>query len=75
MADDAATLESYGVMDGQVIHCIDRNPSCNFAEFEDLTKVEKYVMPDAEYDKLEDSFRAFKKRQLAKDPNWKAYAG
>ena len=42
----------------------------NYAEFEDVSKVEKYVMSDAEYDKREDSYRNFRKKMLAKDPNW-----
>ena len=69
------TLQSYGVKAGQVIHCVDNNPSCNYAEFEDLTKVEKYVMSDAEYDKRDDSFRKFRERQLKANPNFKSYVG
>ena len=75
MADNAMTLESYGTQDGQCLHCIDTNPSCNFGEFEDLSKVEKYVMDDAEYDKRDDSFRKFRERQLKANPNFKSYVG
>jgi len=46
-----------------------------FSEFEDLSAVDKYVMPDAVYDAMPDTYRKFKARQLAKDPNWKEFAG
>ena len=32
-------------------------------------------MSDADYDKVEDSYRNFKKRKLKENPNWKEYAG
>ena len=32
-------------------------------------------MKDSDYDKKEDTFRNFRKRQLAANPNWKSYAG
>jgi tubulin-folding cofactor B len=33
--------------------------------------VEKYVMSDEEYAKRDNTYRAFKQKQLAADPNWK----
>ena len=75
MADDAATLESYGCKSGQCIHCTDPNPSMNYAEFEDVSKIEKYVISDADYDKRDDSFRKFRERQLKMNPNFKSYVG
>ena len=44
-------------------------------EFEDVSKVEKYVMDDKEYDKRDDSFRKFKERQKKMNPNFKSYLG
>jgi len=32
-------------------------------------------MPDEVYDKMPDTYRNFKKKQLAKDPNWKEFVG
>ncbi len=46
-----------------------------FGEFEDLSKVEKYVMKDSDYDKRDDTFRKFRERQLAINPNFKSYLG
>ena len=44
-------------------------------EWDDVSKVEKYVMTDAEYDKVEDTYRNFRKRQLKLNPNFKDYEG
>ena len=75
LSDDSKTLEQYGAADGQCLHVIDSNPSCNFGEFEDLSKVEKYVMADADYDKRDDTYRKFRAKQLATNPNFKSYVG
>ena len=51
------------------LHVVDLNPSSG-AWMEDLSQVEKFTMSDEQYDKLENSFRAFKKRMAAsKDEN------
>ena len=42
----------------------------NYAEFEDVSRIEKYVMTDEEYDKFPDTYRKWKARKLAADPNW-----
>ena len=75
MSDENVSLDSYGALNGYVIHCIDSNPNAQHGEFDDVSRVEKYVMKDSDYDKKEDTFRNFRKRQIAKDPNWKAYHG
>lgn len=46
-----------------------------FAEFDDLSAVEKYEISDADYDKRDDTFRKFRERQLKMNPNFKSYAG
>ena len=38
------------------------DPSKRLGEFEDVSKVEKYVLPEEEYSKRTDSVRAFKQR-------------
>lgn len=58
-----------------MLHCIDANTANNFSEFEDVSKVEKYVMNDADYDKRTDTFRNFRKKQLETNPNFKSYLG
>lgn len=62
MADDNLSLDHYGATHGYVIHCIDGNPNASHGEFDDVSRVEKYVMKDDDYDKKEDTFRNFRKR-------------
>ena len=44
-------------------------------EFEDVSKVEKFEISDAEYNKRDDTFRKFRERQIANNPNFKSYLG
>merc|ERR1712232_48135 len=73
MSDDTKSLQSYGTIHGYCIHCVDSNPSMGFAEFEDVSKVEKYVMKDADYAKRDDTFAKFRKQQLKMNPNFKSH--
>lgn len=75
MADDTLSLNHYGALNGYLIHVIDNNPMAKHGEFDDVSQIEKYVMKDSDYDTKEDTFRNFKKRQLAKNPNWKVFEG
>ena len=50
---------------------MDLNPDGTGKWMDDLSGVEKYTMPDEEYDKREDSFRAFKKRMASSKANKK----
>ena len=77
MDDDCKTLAEYGAQDGQVIHCIDTNPAAQafISEFEDVSRVDKYEISDADYDKRADTFRKFRERQLKMNPNFKSYLG
>ena len=75
MSDDTKTLRSYGAQNGYLIHVTDNNPNATMGEWDDVSKVEKYVMSDAEYDKKEDTYRNFRKRQLKLNPNFKDYEG
>jgi hypothetical protein len=36
-----------------------------------VSRIQKYQMTEEDYDKREKTYRAWKKAQLAKDPNWK----
>lgn len=75
--DDTKTLEQCGARDHYCLHCVDTNPNANsfLGEFEDLSKVDKYVMTDADYDKRDDSYRKFRQRMLKANPNFLDYAG
>ncbi|XP_071833532.1 tubulin-folding cofactor B-like [Apostichopus japonicus] len=57
--NDEALLGSYPVDDGMKIHVIDTSEKTK-GEFEDVSQVEKYEIPDEEYAKRSDSVRAFK---------------
>ncbi|XP_067317149.1 tubulin-folding cofactor B-like [Anolis sagrei] len=58
---DEALLGSYPVDDGCRIHVIDRS-GANIGEYEDLSRVEKFELTDADYDKRTDTARSFMKR-------------
>ena len=51
LSDDSATLESAGVKSGWRVNVVDRDPSRERGEFEDLSKVQKYEMSDESYAK------------------------
>mmetsp|Transcript_30004 Transcript_30004/g.45873 ORF Transcript_30004/g.45873 Transcript_30004/m.45873 type:complete len:178 (-) Transcript_30004:39-572(-) len=77
MSDDTKTLLDYGAKDNYCIHVTDNNPGASsmLGEFEDVSKVEKYVMSDKDYDKRGDTFRKFRERQMAVNPNFKSHMG
>jgi hypothetical protein len=52
MKDDYAIFGLYGVEENFIVHCIDEDPNSILRELEDLEGVEKYIMSDADYDKL-----------------------
>lgn len=55
----------FGLTKGSEIEVVDNRPAGARAaiDFSDLSSVEKYVMPEQEYEKLDDSVLAWKKRQ------------
>ncbi|NXI37152.1 TBCB protein, partial [Galbula dea] len=55
---DEALLGSYPVADGCRLHVIDRS-GARLGEFEDVSQVEKYEMPDSDYEKRPESLRSF----------------
>ncbi|KAL0972914.1 hypothetical protein UPYG_G00196360 [Umbra pygmaea] len=60
--DDEALLGSYPVDDDSKIHIIDCS-GAKIGEFSDLSKVEKFEIPDDVYEKRTDSVRSFMKKQ------------
>jgi tubulin-folding cofactor B len=72
LADETTNLGDYDVYDFCRLHVVDLNPG-KLAELSDLSKVEKYVMADEDYDRLRNSVRAQKKAMgLYKDPSEQA---
>lgn len=71
--NDEETLYSYGAQTGMVLHVTDNDPHSTAAggALENVNLVKKYEMTDEDYDKREGTFRAYKKKMLAKDPNWR----
>ena len=51
MVDEERTLQHYGAEKDFTIHVIDTNPQSQLhdLDFDDLSKVEKYVIPDEKY--------------------------
>mmetsp|Transcript_7730 Transcript_7730/g.28315 ORF Transcript_7730/g.28315 Transcript_7730/m.28315 type:complete len:288 (+) Transcript_7730:64-927(+) len=68
MMDEDKTLRYYGTRNGMEIHIKDTDPHSISLHggLEDVSQVEKYVMDDEAYDKLDNSVRAIKKREQAR---------
>merc|ERR1719440_34390 len=68
MFDDNKTLSYYGARSGMEIHIKDLDPHSLSLHggLEDVSQVEKYVMPDEEYDKMKNTVRAIKREREAK---------
>lgn len=65
LMDENKSLGYYGTRSGMEIHIKDTDPHSLSLHggLEDVSQVEKYVMPDEEYDKMKNSVRACKKRE------------
>lgn len=72
MNDDSRKFGFYSPMHGYTIHIVDTDPTSSSAGgwLEDTSLVEKYKMSDDKYDKLENTYRKFKAKKLAADPEW-----
>jgi len=72
MNDDGKMLGYYGVEDGMEVRVVDDDPHSMSAHgwLEDVSKVEKYVMSDEEYERREGTYRRWKREQVEKDPTW-----
>ncbi|DBA02053.1 TPA: hypothetical protein N0F65_000300 [Lagenidium giganteum] len=71
--DDSKMLGYYGVRSGMRMHVVDVDPfsMSRGGGLEDVSLVQKYVISEDDYNKREKTVRAYKREQLAKDPNWK----
>lgn len=67
MMDDSRTLKYYGARNGMEIHIKDTDVHSisKHGGLEDVSQVEKYVMSDEAYDKLDNTVRAVKRREQA----------
>ena len=64
MANGEETLQHYGAQNDFTIHVIDTDPTSILKDFDDLSKVEKYVIPDDKYNERDDTFRKFKQKMI-----------
>ena len=73
--DDSKMLGYYSIVNGAEIHVIDNNPySISVGgQLEDVSLVEKYIMPEEVYDKRPGTLREYRRQQVAKDPNFKFF--
>jgi tubulin-folding cofactor B len=75
MNDDTKTLQDYGAKTGYCIHVIDGTYQAKLGEFDDVSKVEKFEISEAAYDKRDDTYRKFRERQRKANPNYTGYLG
>ena len=73
--EDSRMLGYYSPVDGCIVHVTDNDPFSLSAQggLEDLSKVQKYEMSDADYNARENTYRKFKEQKLLEDPNWSFY--
>ena len=71
MNEDEASLGSYGAQEFYTIHVVDLNPSASaLGSLPNEDEVEKYEISEQDYNKRDDTFRAFKKKMMAQNPNF-----
>jgi len=72
--EDNKLLGEYGAKTGDYLHVIDEDPfsSARGGALDDVSQVKKFELSEAEYDRRENTYRAYKKRMLAENPNWKS---
>lgn len=77
LMDDSRTLGYYRARSGMEIHIKDLDPHSLSLHggLEDVSQVEKYVMPDEEYDKLANSVRAQKRAAQQAEARARAEGG
>eukprot|EP00697_Spironema_sp_BW2_P013840 gnl/Spiro4/4126_TR2057_c0_g1_i1.p1 gnl/Spiro4/4126_TR2057_c0_g1~~gnl/Spiro4/4126_TR2057_c0_g1_i1.p1 ORF type:complete len:287 (+),score=80.41 gnl/Spiro4/4126_TR2057_c0_g1_i1:46-861(+) len=69
---DERFLGFYSPEDGMTLRIVDLDPNslARNRGLEDLSQVQKYVMPDQVYDARKGTFREHKRKMLEQDPNW-----
>ncbi|CAJ1021345.1 Ubiquitin-like domain/CAP-Gly domain containing protein, putative [Leishmania lindenbergi] len=72
---DEKLLGFYGCETGYRVHVVDLRPTAQVENYDDVSKVEKYVMTDEEWLKRPDNLRAYKERMLALQREEMAKAG
>jgi len=72
LSDDSRMLGFYGVQSGDWIHIVDLDPYSFSRDggLENVDLVKKYEMSEKDYEKRENSLRAYKRKMREKDPNW-----
>ena len=70
MDDDTQQLQNYQPQNNYTIHVVDESGTTVQNQFDDVSKVEKYEMSDKDYNKRDDTFRNFKKKMQAQNPNF-----
>ncbi|KAH0573264.1 Tubulin specific chaperone B [Spironucleus salmonicida] len=71
MKPDNIYLRDFDPEAGMEISVTDRNPNSLLRDVNDTSKVEKFVLTDAEYDKKENSVRAFLREKYENDPTYR----
>jgi len=64
LSDETRTLSDYGVQEGSTIDVVDVDPSSagKLGQYNDVSQVEKFELPDTEYAKRNDTLLAYKQR-------------
>lgn len=73
--NDDAMLGFYSPTNGMELHVVDNNPHsmAKGGGLEDTSLVKKYVMTDEEYDKRENTLRAYARERRKKEPGFKFF--
>lgn len=72
LSEEHRKLGFFSPEDGFGLHVVDTDPHSASANgwLEDTSKVTKYVMPDEEYDKRENTFRKWCQQKRKEEPGW-----
>lgn len=71
---DNKLLGEYGAKSGDYLRVVDEDPfsTARGGALDDVSQVTKFELTEEEYDKRDNTYRAYKRRMLAADPNWKS---
>lgn len=72
---DEKPLGYYQVQDEFRLHCVDLQPASAVANYDDLSQVEKYEIPEDQWLQREDNARKFKEQMLAQQAIARAASG